>query len=85
MMKVKDALEIKLHLEALSQDCEFAFYPFYALHTEIYLNLISLKEETHENIKCSTVMKKVKVNEEANEKNPCIKSECVLSGDSSFY
>lgn len=40
---------------------------------------MSLEEETHESLKCSpAVMKKVKVNEEANEKDLYIKSEGVL-------
>jgi len=46
---------------------------------------MSLEEEACDNLKCSsTVMKKVKVNEEANDKDPCIKSEGVLAGASSF-
>lgn len=40
---------------------------------------MSLEEETHESFKCSpAVMKKVKVNEKANEKVPCIQSGGVL-------
>lgn len=33
MMKIKDGLEIKLHLEAISQDSDFLL--FIILHTEI--------------------------------------------------
>lgn len=43
-MKVRDTLEIKLHLETPYLKTEFTFCPFYALHTEIQFNLISLEE-----------------------------------------